>query len=685
VRHRSEFPRAIHEIENRWIPLSDGCRLAARIWIPEDAERDPVPALVEYLPYRKRDGTRGRDGPMHRYFAGHGYAALRIDLRGTGDSDGVLRDEYLEQEQADCVEALRWIASQPWCTGAIGMMGKSWGGFNALQVAALRPPELRAILTVCSTDDRYADDAHYMGGCLLNENLLWGAMLLTLNAFPPDPEIVGERWRAMWLERLEGSPLFAETWLRHQRRDDYWKHGSVCEDFGAIACPVYAVGGWADAYTNAVPRLLAGLRVPRKGLVGPWAHLYPHDGVPGPAIGFLQEALRWWDHWLKGHDTGIMDEPLLRVWMQDSVPPRAFHAQRPGRWVAEERWPSERIVPRVFVLRARRLLPEASRGAADVRADAEPLGICSPQSTGVSGGSWCGFGLEGEMPTDQREDDARSLVFDSEPLTERLEILGAPVLRLSLRSDEPRGLLAARLESVAPDGASARVTYGLLNLTHRGGHALPQPLAPGETFQVELALNDVAHAFAPGERLRLALSNAYWPVAWPSPRPTRLEILPQACALSLPVRPPRAEDLELRPFEEPESGRPAATTELAASINGRQVEIDDATGEVRCTVTLDLDEDGLPALEHFESIDLVRGHSLVERFSLQPDDPLSARAEVVHRTSFERGAWSTRVETNTHMSSTATEFLLTATLEAYEGEERVFARRWERAIPRDLV
>ena len=299
---RTSFPHQIREIENCWIPMPDGCRLAARIWLPCDADSHPVPAIIEYIPYRKRDRTRWRDEPMHRYFAGHGYAAIRIDLRGAGESDGVLCDEYLEQEQDDGVAAIAWIASQPWCSGAVGMMGKSWGGFNALQIAARRPPALQAIITVCSTDDRYADDAHYMGGCLLNENLMWGSVLLTINAQPPDPALVGDRWRTMWLERLEHSPLYAERWLRHQRRDEYWKHGSVSEDFSLIQCPVYAIGGWADGYSNAVPRLLAGLTVPRKGLVGPWAHVYPHDGVPGPAIGFLQEALRWWDHWLKGMD-----------------------------------------------------------------------------------------------------------------------------------------------------------------------------------------------------------------------------------------------------------------------------------------------------------------------------------------------------------------------------------------------
>ena len=374
----TEFPRRVREIENCWIPLRDGCRLAARIWLPEDAEGDPVPAILEYIPYHKRSFTRGRDEPMHAYFAGHGYAAVRVDMRGSGESDGLLHDEYLQQEQDDALDVIAWLARQPWCTGKVGMMGKSWGGFNALQVAARRPPALGAIITVCSTDDRYADDIHYMGGCLLNDNLWWGSVMLALQGRPPDPAIVGDGWRRTWLERLETMPFFPALWLEHQRRDAYWRHGSVCEDFSAIAVPVYAVGGWADGYSNAVARLLAGLSVPRKGLIGPWAHLYPHDGVPAPAIGFLQEALRWWDHWLKGRSTGIMDEPMLRVWMEDSLPPAATIPKRPGRWVTEDGWPSARSKPLSLALNPGRLDATPASETA--------LTIGSPQTVGAAAG-----------------------------------------------------------------------------------------------------------------------------------------------------------------------------------------------------------------------------------------------------------------------------------------------------------
>ncbi|MBP1082022.1 MULTISPECIES: CocE/NonD family hydrolase [Bacillus] len=250
--------------------MSDGTRLSARIWLPEDAEENPVPAILEYIPYRKDDFTALRDSIRHPYFAGHGYASIRVDIRGSGDSEGIMYDEYLPQEQDDAIEVLNWIAAQPWSTGDVGMIGKSWGGFNGLQVAARRPPQLKAVITLCSTDDRYADDVHYKGGCMLSSDMLWWAStMLAYNARPQDPRIVGEEWRSNWLERLEKTPPFVEEWVRHQRRDDYWKHGSVCEDYSDINIPIFAVGGWADGYTNAIPRLLEGLSGPRKGLIGP--------------------------------------------------------------------------------------------------------------------------------------------------------------------------------------------------------------------------------------------------------------------------------------------------------------------------------------------------------------------------------------------------------------------------------
>src|SRR5260370_21162564 len=408
--------RTVREIENLLIPVAGGTRLAGRVFLPDDAETSPVPVILECVPYGKRLGTWERDELLHPAYAAHGYAGVRLDLRGSCESEGLLEDVYAPQEQSDCVEVIVWLSRQPWCSGAVGLMGISWGGFNALQVAARRPAALRAIITVCSTDDRYSDDVHYMGGAMLQEDLLWRRALMMSVTQPPDPVLVGVRWREMWLQRLENVPLFLATWLRHPTRDAYWKHGSVAEDFGAINCPVYVIGGWTDAYTNSVARLLSGLQVPRKGLIGPWAHRYPHMGVPGPAMGFAQDSLEWWDKWLKGIDNGATDAPILRAWMLESVRPAPQHAERPGRWVAEPVWPpAEQHELRLYFNETGF---ESQPGAGSPRV------LCSPETTGGYGGGWWSFGSADA--DDPHLQCAQTPSFCFPPLEDRREILGAP-------------------------------------------------------------------------------------------------------------------------------------------------------------------------------------------------------------------------------------------------------------------
>jgi predicted acyl esterase len=531
---KTKYPHKIREIENTWITLTDGTRLAARIWMPVDANDSPVPAILEYVPYRKNDFTSHRDAVQHPYFAGHGYAAVRVDLRGSGDSDGILMDEYLPQEQRDALEVLTWIAAQPWCTGDVGMIGISWGGFNGLQVAAHRPPELKAVISLCSTDDRYTDDVHYMGGCLLaNDQLPWASSMFVRNGLPPDPHFVGERWREMWFDRLGNSPPYIEAWMTHQRRDAFWKQGSVREDYAAISCPVYAVGGWADAYYNAIFRLLAGLPGPRKGLIGPWAHMYPEMGVPGPAIGFLQECLRWWDYWLKGIETGIMSEPMLRVWMQESIEPDPHCTLWPGRWVAEPTWSSPNISTHAYCLNNADSLDETP--AAESQLDY--LGV---QYAGLDSAIWCAHGLPADLVPDQRVEDGLSLTFTSAPLAETMEILGRPEVTLTLAVDRPNAVLAVRLCDVSPTGSSALVSRGLLNLTHRDSHEHPTILEPGKRYTITVRLNAKAHSLPAGHRWRVAISTTYWPWAWPSPEPVTLSLVTgKASQLKLPVRPIR--------------------------------------------------------------------------------------------------------------------------------------------------
>jgi putative CocE/NonD family hydrolase len=674
VRIKTDFPREVRRLDHVLIPMADGVRLSARIWLPADAETDPVPAILEYIPYRKNDATAVRDAAIHPYFAGHGYAAARVDMRGSGDSEGTLTDEYLPLEQKDGVAVIRWLAAQPWSTGAVGMIGKSWGGFNALQVASHAPPELKAVVSVCSTDDRYADDVHYIGGCVFGSLMLsWASTMLAYNARPPDPRFVGERWRELWLERLESTPAYVEAWLSHQRRDAYWKQGSVCEDYGAIRCPVYMVGGWADGYRSAILRFLEGYRGPRKGLIGPWGHLYPHDGVPGPAIGFLQECLRWFDHWLKGIETGVMDEPILRAWMHDAVPPRTSYDGRPGRWISEADWPSANVTPTRFVL--------GPGGLADDPGEAVALEHTAPLTHGVDGGVWVAWGVPGEFASDQGAEDARSLCFTSAPLVDRLELLGFPEATVTVACDRPLALIAARLCDVAPSGASTLVTVGLLNLTHRDGHERPSPIVPGEPLTVTFRLDAMSYSFPAGHRIRLALAQTYWPWAWPSPEAVTLTVVTgEQSTLLLPTRASSAGDVALRPFDEPETAPPLAVVPLDHARGTRQVVHQPATGLWELSTDLSffgsfrIAEDGLEYRE--------RGR---DEFTIVEGDPLSACARSSWSIAVERGDWRTRVEAESTMTGDAEHFRVTSSLDAYEGETRVFVRTWDFSTRRELV
>ncbi|MBB2202356.1 CocE/NonD family hydrolase [Gluconacetobacter tumulisoli] len=667
---------SVHIENHLWITLADGCRLGARLWLPAGAGDTPVPAILEYIPYRKGDGTRVRDEPMHGYFAAQGYACVRVDMRGSGESDGHLADEYLKQEQDDALEVIAWIAAQPWCSGAVGMMGKSWGGFNCLQVAARRPPALKAIMTVYSTDNRFTDDIHYMGGCLLNDNLWWGSLMLAFQGRPPFPEIAGPDWRAQWLERIAAMPFFPALWLAHQRYDAYWKHGSVCEAYDDIACPVLVVGGWIDSYTNAVPRLLERLTVPRRGIIGPWGHVYPHDGAPGPAIGFLQEAVRWWDQWLKGQDTGILDEPMLRAYVTDAYPPDGTRTFIPGRWVAEAHWPSPDITPRTLHLRADHGLGASDGGDA-------VLSIRSPQSHGRAGGEWMGTGCPGEMPTDQRLDDGGALVFETDVLDTAFDILGAPRLHVRAASDAPVAHAVVTLSDVAPDGQATRISYQVLNLTHRNGHETPEPLVPGAWFDLTVTLNDCGHRFAPGHRLRIAIGTAYWPLIWPAPHAATLAL--RDGRLVLPVRSGAETAQGAAPaFPPPAHGPLTPVTQLDPGRIERYSVQDCVTGTMRYVTDAEGGVFG-EGIYRLDGVDTLVSHNLRRDLTIRDDDPLSARYVLTQTYEMGRAGWMTKIVTRTEMTSDAGYFHLSGQLEAFENDQPVARRDWSEHIARDLM
>ena len=686
---REDFPHAIVEHEDMGIPMPDGLRLSARVWMPVDAAANPVPAVLEYIPYRKRDGTLPRDEMMHPYVAGHGYACVRVDMRGNGDSEGLMLDEYSQQEMDDAVAVIGWLAAQPWCNGNVGMMGKSWGGFNCLQAAFNGPPALKAVISVCSTTDRFADDIHFKGGCLLGENFGWGAVMLSYSSRPPDP-LLREDWREDWLQRLRAQPWMAPVWAGHQARDGYWAHGSVCEDWARNTVPAMVWGGWADNYMNTVAAMAEHAPGKVCGVVGPWVHQYPHTAVPGPRIGFLQMAIRWWDRWLKGVGNGAEGDPAYRAYVLHSAPPDASARHRPGHWVQEAAWPSPRVTPMVLHLAA----PEAgvshppvhwSLGpmaipmdypvgylGKDEKAAGFALPVSTPQHLGMAAGEYFPMGLNAEMPGDQAADDALSLCFDGAALEADLQLLGAAELRLTLSSDQPLGFVVARLCDVAPDGTSVRIAHGMLNLCHRDGMADPQPMVPGQAVGLAFRLDQMGYRLAAGHRLRLALSTTYWPFVWPSPQAATLTVT--GGSLTLPVH-QGADAAEWTP-PPAEHAKPWAHRVIRPGRTRRLVEEDLITGTRALVV-----EDDLGDAENLTH-GLITGETMSERWEVHPDDPLSARA--VHRWEqrLSRGAWAVRTEAQAEMTATATHLRMRARLTAWEGSAKVFERLWDDEVER---
>ncbi|BCH05729.1 peptidase S15 (plasmid) [Mesorhizobium sp. 131-2-5] len=661
---------SVRVVEPLWIPLSDNCRLSSRMFVPSDFERSPVPAVLEIMPYRTRDRSRGTDTQTHSYFAARGYASIRIDLRGAGDSDGVMVDEYTPQEWADAVEAISWIADQPWCTGSVGIIGLSWSGFNALQIAAKRPPALKAIVTTGASDDRYSDDMHYMGGCLLGDNLQYGATLFTWLGTPPDPLVVGDRWRDMWLSRLEAVYPPALRWIEHQERDDYWKSGSVCEDYSRIDAAVLAVSGWADGYTNGVMRLLSHLRSPRKGLIGPWGHAYPHFGMPGPQIDFLGYVTRWWDHWLKGVDTGIMDEPELTAWMQESEPPSNAYQKRRGHWVAEHAWPSANLTTRNLLLGHGKLQDTLDQASG-------PVAITSTSpDIGTDSGEWCPYGWGADMPSDQRLDDGGSATFDSAPLSEALQILGGPSCRLAVSVDNEEAMLAVRLNDVSPDGVSRRITYGLLNLAHRNGHEVAEQMPADELVTVDVKLNDVGYEVPAGHHLRVAVSSAYWPLATGVPH--RLTLTIHGGSLTLPVRldhsriEPDFGDAVCAPYPQsqilkpPHRGRLAVTRDLQNSTT--RVDVERSGGSFRLA-----------------DVDLTLHSIGKETYSMPWLDPASATAEARRHVRLERAGWDCEVKTFSRLGFEEEFYVFEGHLEGIENKKIIFQREWKKKVRRSAA
>lgn len=652
-------------IENAWITLSDGTRLAARIWMPDGA--GPFPAVLEYLPYRKRNGTAPRDESTYPVFAEAGIAGVRVDIRGSGESDGVIDGEYTPRELADGCEVIAWIAAQDWSNGSVGMMGISWGGFNSLQIAALKPPALKAVISIASTVDRYNDDIHYKNGVHLSAQMSWAATMLAYQTRAPDPEIVGARWREMWLERLGNEPLMLEEWLSHQRRDAFWKHGSIAESFADYTVPSLVIGGWADGYRNTPFKALSGAPGAVRALAGPWIHKYPHFAWPKPRWDFHAEAIAWWNRWLRG-DESIADVPALRAYILDGPRPALWRDHDPGWWVALDGAPG-RDWCAFGVDAAGRLSEGACVGAGEML-------IHSPLDTGIASGEWFTLVPDSEIAGDQRRDDAGSLCFETAPLNKEQVFLGEPEITLTLRSAATAANLIVRVNDVHPDGAATRVTFGVLNLTHREGNENPSPVPVNVPVTLRIRLDACGYRFAPGHRIRVALSSSYWPMVLPQPVDAPLTLDTASLRLRMPVlgahrriSMPEPRDPEPLPRYE----------ELSAGHSHRDVRHDLQTGV--CTFVKDNDTG-----RHRHPGNGLETQELThERWTIRAGDPLSMTGLAEWTCRMGRGEWQVETRSALSMRCTATDWLIEASVEASEGGDPVFSQRRTVTIPRDFM
>jgi len=546
-------------IEQVWISLDDGVRLAADIFMPRgESESGPYPVLLEYLPYRK-DEARSRNYSLYSYFLDAGYIVARVDIRGTGNSEGrTIPYEYSDIELDDGETVIDWLSRQEWSTGSVGMFGASWGGFNSIQMALRDPPALKAFVAVMATDYLYAEDVHYIDGIMHTDSWMMSHDLR--NAMPSAPNFVLDE---AWEENRFNVEPSVYTYMRQQRDGPWWDRASARGRYEQMKIPGYHIGGWYDGYRNSLPRMLENVDAPVKAMIGPWDHYFPHIAWPAPQVEWRHEAVRWFDHWLKGEDSGILDEPALAVYVREYYAPDPAIETIPGSWRWEDGWPIEGVDHQQWFAQADHgLSPEMTRSATHE--------IDYKSSVGLAGGGptmWWG-----SVTPDQQSMDDDSLVYDSEPLSAPLEILGRPVAKLRVSADATRANWVVRISDVAPDGQVTQVAGAAINGTHRSSARHPEDVVPGEVFPLELELHFTSWIFPADHRIRVAISNSQWPMLWPTTTPmtTTLSIGGDGGSrIELPVVPPGRE-VRVPAFRDPapEPRLPGYETLESGNITG---------------------------------------------------------------------------------------------------------------------
>ena len=505
------------------ITVRDGIGLAADIYMPTNGV-GKFPALLEALPYRKDDLTASSHSEEYLRLASEGnFVVCRLDLRGTGSSQGVATDEYPLSELDDLADVINWLATQPWSNGRVGMFGYSYSGFNSLQAACTRPEALKAICAIYATDDRYTDDGHYMGGSLRAIDLVDYCHYMTAcNLLPPVPAVFGDDWLEEWKMRFEKNQPWLLNWLEQQHDGPYWRHGSLRPDYERIECPTMIVAGWADGYRNNTFRTFEALKCEKSLLLGPWSHSSPSTSRPGPHIDLVAEMIVWFNRWLRNSDEAnkktVPSEPPIRIFIRHSTRPSPDLAMFNGEWRYEDSWPPKRLQTKVLTI---------TGPGVDV--------IATKSDVGAAAWNSCAGGLPWGQPDDQREDDAWSLTYEWPVDKNSIEVIGHALAKLRLAVDQPVASLSVKLCDVFPDGTSALVTRGFLNLCHRKSSTNPTALTPGKFEDITIEFEATSWVFPVGHKIRLSITGADWPNIWSPPQQFSLQVERQSLELNLSV------------------------------------------------------------------------------------------------------------------------------------------------------
>lgn len=661
---------------NLLIPMPDRVTLAADVYLPsEPPKHGKLPIVLEYIPYRK-DQADLNQRPFYLRLPRLGYLFVRVDIRGTGGSCGSSVDEYTQLEQQDGYHTVEWLAAQDWCDGQVNMMGISYGGFTALQVAAQAPPHLTSIIPVMFTDNRYLDECHYRGGLKrLYYNInYYGAQMIAWNALPPVIDNAGPDLGDIWQQHLKENEPYILKWYKHQTDSDYWRSGSVGHCPEKIRCPVFMIGGWRDGYMNCNLRLFEKLKSPKKVLIGPWSHAMPDTAVPGPRIDYMHEVGRWLDYWCKNEDTGIMAEPPVTVFMQESEVPDPDRVISNGRFRGETGWPAPGFKAVEYHLESNRRLrrrtgrPKGRRQRVDELTYNPTVGVC--------GGLFSG-GLPFGLPGDQRSDEALSLTYTSRPLQRAFYLLGRPKLRLFVSTSAPVVGFSAALSDVSPDGSAHLVCKGMLNITRRNSWTHPEPAVPGEVYELDIELDATGWVFQKGQRIRLAIANADWPNVWPTPYPALSSVFfgpDQPSRLILPTVPARGTGKApvFRPSRMKRQPLAKTTDPPIWSVNR-----DMLTGRT----TVDITSKGEWRINPMT----VFKRESTGRFTVAPDAPGNASGKGCHKSRLISPNINLISESDVVIQATPTAFQIVVALTVSVNEVRVFSKNWIESVPRNLL